>query len=225
MYCNRNRMATFNYVLRSRRSIKDFSGGPIKDEVIKKIIGAASLAPSVNNEQNWNFFVLKYKNNIMPVGDMIEEKLRELLKDEDKSFVDEKVEEMTFFKYAPVVIFVFNTGVKCYDEAIADALEKNGLPKEKQLDFIGRPDLIGIGAAIENILLKACELGIGTCCMTDPVIFKKDILKFLDLPENWDLVSIIPLGRVGYGHPPVKKIKDLSEILTIKGELLEKSFE
>lgn len=57
-------------------------------------------------------------------------------------------------------------------------------------------------SAIENILVEAVELGLGTCwCGIFPVeIAEKNVRKILDMPEN-----IIPLGLIHIGYPDEEK--------------------
>ncbi|MFH1222541.1 MAG: nitroreductase family protein [Candidatus Micrarchaeota archaeon] len=45
--------------MKTRRSIRKFSGEPVADEDVKKILEAAMFAPSAVNEQPWHFIVVK----------------------------------------------------------------------------------------------------------------------------------------------------------------------
>lgn len=46
-------------VMKSRRSIRRYKPTPIPDEVLRRILGAARLAPSANNAQPWKFMVVR----------------------------------------------------------------------------------------------------------------------------------------------------------------------
>lgn len=48
--------------LLTRRSIRKFSGEPVSDELITKIIKGAMYAPSANNTQPWQFIVSRNKS-------------------------------------------------------------------------------------------------------------------------------------------------------------------
>ena len=45
--------------IRNRRSIRDYSGKPVSDAVLKKVLEAARLAPSARNRQEWRFIAVR----------------------------------------------------------------------------------------------------------------------------------------------------------------------
>lgn len=49
----------FEKVIKTRRSIRNYSGKDIPDSILKKILDAARIAPSGNNKQPWFFIVVK----------------------------------------------------------------------------------------------------------------------------------------------------------------------
>ncbi|RJQ24071.1 MAG: nitroreductase family protein [Nitrospiraceae bacterium] len=49
-------------IIKTRRSIRRFTEGPVADEVINKIIEAGTWAPSGMNNQPWKFAVIKGKD-------------------------------------------------------------------------------------------------------------------------------------------------------------------
>ncbi|UCE39589.1 MAG: nitroreductase family protein [Thermoplasmata archaeon] len=46
-------------VIKARRSIRRYKPTPIAEDVLRKILGAARLAPSANNAQPWKFIVVR----------------------------------------------------------------------------------------------------------------------------------------------------------------------
>jgi nitroreductase len=48
-----------NEVIRTRRSIRKYKADPISDEILTKVLEAARLAPSANNEQPWKFIIVR----------------------------------------------------------------------------------------------------------------------------------------------------------------------
>ena len=48
-------------IIKQRRSVRKFSPEPVKSEDIKKIIEAASMAPSATNSQNWRLSLYSQK--------------------------------------------------------------------------------------------------------------------------------------------------------------------
>lgn len=55
-------------------------------------------------------------------------------------------------------------------------------------------DLMSIGACIQNMLLTAHSLGIGTCWLGEILNRKKEINKYLHLPAQLELMAAISLG-------------------------------
>jgi nitroreductase len=46
-------------VIKSRRSVRKYMSTPIPDDVLKRIFGAARLAPSASNAQPWKFVLVR----------------------------------------------------------------------------------------------------------------------------------------------------------------------
>jgi len=50
--------------IRTRRSVRKFSGRPIEEEKLNLVLEAARLAPSSTNGQNWHFIVVRDKEKL-----------------------------------------------------------------------------------------------------------------------------------------------------------------
>ncbi|MFI3239722.1 MAG: nitroreductase family protein [Bacteroidales bacterium] len=70
---------------------------------------------------------------------------------------------------------------------------------------------VDLSIAIEHICLAATSLGLGTCwiCNFDPVICREG----LSIPEGWEPIAIIPLGYPATDATPMKKRKEMDEIV------------
>ena len=79
---------------------------------------------------------------------------------------------------------------------------------------IENPGILSIGGAVENLLLKATELGLGACWMNDPVIAEPEIKALLHTPSDYRLMSVIPVGYPAY-TPRTKVMKPIDSILEI----------
>jgi len=55
-------------------------------------------------------------------------------------------------------------------------------------------DLMAIGACIQNMLLAAHALGLGTCWLGEILNRKKEVREYLRLPRNVELTALITLG-------------------------------
>jgi len=120
----------------SRRSIRSYTADPLSDEEIKTILEAGKFAPSGHNCQPWHFTVIRNKEII----DTLSKKTKELLSVRSEKWMAELGKSKAFhlFYNAPAVVVV---------SAHKDALT----PDED------------CAAAVENMLIAAESLDIGTC--------------------------------------------------------------
>ena len=49
----------FYEVVKTRRSVRSYSDTPVPDEVLKRVLEAARLAPSANNVQPWRYVIVR----------------------------------------------------------------------------------------------------------------------------------------------------------------------
>jgi len=71
---------------------------------------------------------------------------------------------------------------------------------------------VDVAIAVDHLILAAAELELGTCWVC---AFDADkVRSALNLPQNLEPVVLIPLGYPGEGPVPVKKRKNLEEIVT-----------
>lgn len=60
--------------------------------------------------------------------------------------------------------------------------------------------------AIQNIQLAAHALGLGSCCMTGPLIAATELKTILDIRPPFELAALIPVGRFDQAVPqPARK--------------------
>lgn len=108
-------------------------------------------------------------------------------------------------RQAPVLIFVFNT-------ERSDFLFENISTEEK---FVETSNILSIGAAIENILLAATDLGIASLWICDTVFAYREICSYLG--ENGQLISAISLGYADEDPLSISK-KDFNSVVEWKGQ-------
>ncbi len=76
----------FYEVIEKRRSIREFESVEMDDDIIERIIGAGLKAPANGNMRSWHFIVIKDKQSILQLIDIIpkeisDEDMEQLLKD------------------------------------------------------------------------------------------------------------------------------------------------
>lgn len=206
-----------NEIIRIRRSIRKFRPDTIPDDVINEIITAGTFAPSGCNSQCWQFIVVKDKVLLDQIVQAAEKGIRSFYRDADypADSLDRKIRQATFFQHAPAVIFVFMTRMDYYDALAIAYLEQKGYSNRQMLEAFGFPDVLSVGAAVQNILLTIQSKGLGACWMNDPVVAARDISQVLGMGEGSQLLSVIPFGKPTYTPRP-KSMKPLSEVLEIR---------
>lgn len=200
-----------------RKSIRKFKNEPVQREDVVKCLEAAVEAPSPKHQQNWYFVVVEKKELIGKMAEIVEEshmRISEYTKDEkEKQKFMRFMSYYTLFKDAPVVVLVYAKPYAMIEEKI---LRAAGV-KEEVIDILKSPQSAaqGIGAAVENFLLAATELGYGTCYMTGPTHAKNEIEALIDVVKpEYELMSLIAMGVPADETTDKPKRVPLEEVVT-----------
>lgn len=172
-----------NECINNRRSIRKFKTDKVEKEVILELIKSAQKAPSWKNSQVSRYYV---------VEDLKEEVMSALPEFNQNSSKD-----------APVLIV--STVVNGRSGFERDGSYTTHLKEGFQY--------FDNGLQIENLCLKAYEMGLGTLIMG---IYDVDkIREILQIPEEQIIVSVIALGYPDI-NPEMPKRKDLTDIVIFK---------
>ena len=108
-----------------------------------------------------------------------------------------------------MVIAVANTG-----DLMRHGTDLFQVEKEMAHDFFRTMEIQSSAAAVQNMLLAATSLGLGTVWLGILYLIKDDVLRFLGEPGG-EFMAVVPVGipaRVGSGpqkHPLDMKVKKL----------------
>ncbi|HOD15941.1 MAG TPA: nitroreductase family protein [Spirochaetota bacterium] len=163
-----------------RRSQRKFTDYRVTDEEIRQLLEAARWAPSWANFQVWEFIVVRDRDVIAKVAATYEEN---------------------------------NPAVKCTQAASALIVGcaktgVSGLKGGKQTIF-SEWFMFDLGLAVQNLCLKAHELGLGTVVVGS--LDHNELKKALLVPDGYQAVVVMPLGKpvVPDKQPtPRKELKD-----------------
>lgn len=193
-------------VITKRRSIRKYTDEPVKKEEILQILEAARNAPSAKNRQPWKFIVFAGDQKAKLMECMENAVLSEIENPTMPEFSyghSDATNTVRVMKEAPVVIVVLNT---------------NGRTPAEPLDFCGRIveicDSLSIGAAIENMLLTATELGLGSLWIANTCFAYDALVKFLGTEAQ--LIGAVALGHKNH-DPKTCPRKTLEEIYEFRG--------
>ncbi|MEM2912241.1 MAG: nitroreductase family protein [Candidatus Bathyarchaeia archaeon] len=166
--------------IKKRRTIRSYLPDPIPNEYINLILDAARWAPSAANLQPWQFIIVKNEKTRKCIQELVEENRKLTIEVQKEPF------KSGFSKYrtewicgAPVHIVV------CIDP-------------NKTAPHVGGEETYkhAAGAAIQNLMLAAHSLGLGSCWLS---MFNKDKLKtLLGIPSEMDIAGVITVGYPKY---------------------------
>lgn len=192
--------------IKARRSIRRFQDRPVPDELVREILEAGRLAPSASNLQTWKFKVVTDPG--------IRKALRE-------AAFDQK-----FVERAPVVI-VACADLSAFGErskrtlellrsgAVRPSLEMvlRSLRHGKATEIEERNLIsacINVSIAVQNMVLAATSLGLGTCWVR--AFVPEKVVEILSLPPECPPLILLPLGYPREDPEPRSR-KPLEEIL------------
>lgn len=208
-------MKLFQELASTRRSIRKYESTPIPPEDVRAFIEAAVTAPSGCNSQCWHFVAVANKAVIAELANAVREATRTfygIREDEEfKAYLERKCRAATFFENAPLVIAVFMTKLDYYDPKIVEIMQAKGYDHVSMMRRMSDPDVLSIGAAVQNLLLCIHEKGYGACWMNEPAVARERIGEILHVPAEECLMSLIPVGVPAY-RPRTKKMKPLNEV-------------
>lgn len=201
-----------------RRSIRKYENQPVLAEDLEYFINTAVTAPSGCNSQCWHFVAVTNKDVIERLAQAVSDSTREFYGTRDdesfNSYIDSKCTAAVFFRNAPLVIAVFMTKLKYYDPRAEKIYMEKGYDHNAMMEKMSYPDVLSVGAAVEHLLLAVEEKGYGACWMNEPALAGKKANIILGVPEDYRLMSFIPIGRPAY-TPRDKKMKPVNEIFKL----------
>ncbi len=194
-----------------RASIRNFTEEKVPVKDLKEMVRRAGLAPSVNNSQPWKFYVVTNKDVLTKMAIRVSEKIKEL--PANKSIASKNVKSQvewfaTFFENAPAVIVMT---MEDYESVLEKGVNLSHDEINKLRNF---PDMQSAGAAIQNILLSAVDLGYGACWLSAPMMAKESLEKILDIESPYHLIAFVAVGKASRDLQPRSK-KPLDEIFKL----------
>ena len=195
-------MLTTKEAIDNRRSIRSFKPDPVPNEYFTELLNAARLAPSGCNAQPWRFKIV--------TGQAA------------RSEIAFAAHNQTFISQAPAV-FVCCADINEYIKGTVSGIQdlgKTGAAENRIVDIllkraeqlksysieqIGPQIAFNVAIAIEHIVLRALDFGLGTCWVR---LF--DVNKIRELfgwKENILPVTLLPVGYPAENPAPRKRMK------------------
>ncbi len=190
--------------IRKRKSIRAYTHDPVPGDVMKQLLEAALLAPTGSNMQPWKFYVVAGERK-----KQLDDLMRKCL---DESHKTSNELQMSRDGGDPIVQEALAGRRTKLLQEITEILRKNHVPLEKfakgSFVYFGAPvaifvtmdqslaehTMVAVGAAVENLMLLACEKGLGTCWIGMALMYSKEIKENLGIPDTERIISSLALG-------------------------------
>lgn len=177
--------------IEDRRSIRDYTEETVSVDIVKDILNCGRLAPSAKNRQPWYFVVAQNE-----IKDKIADMMINYAINADDTIERARIGHKSsvnptanIIKQAPILILVF---------------------REKNDNWI-IGDNLSIGACVQNMCLRATDLGLGTLWIRDIVYVAEDVAKMLG-HSDLELNCAVSLGYPNQS-PKMRPRKNLEDIM------------
>jgi len=177
--------------IEDRRSIRRFKPDAVSEALLRQMLEAARLAPSAKNGQPWHFLVLGKNSREKTLTSMDAGIRRRMANADDaqRKGLASAIHTLRVMKTAPALVLIIRPeGSHPYEsiEGTARALELM--------------DAMSVGAAVENMLLEAQVLGLGTLWIGNTFFAYEEIVSSLAL--SGQLLGAIAVGYADEAPEP-----------------------
>lgn len=184
-------------IAQSRESTRTFSEKQVADEEIEKIIDIAQTSPYASGKKNWEIIVIKEKEQIKAVSEVvkswIEAYSKEVREDFRESFLNYS-KNFSSFENAPVILIpVFRNSRSISLMTASDDPEIIEWERDAWVKSISCVSML--------ILLAAESLDLGACYMTGPLIAENKIKEIIPIKPGRSIGAIITIGHKKHNKP------------------------
>ena len=186
----------------TQRAMRRLKPDPIPDAVLRQIMDATICAPSGGNRQGWSFLVIRDAARRVRLGELYREAWGELMK-------------VPYYRGAAA--------------AAPDSPEGKMLASARHLsEHLGEAPVLvlaciatdgratittgaSIYPAVQNLMLAARALGVGSCLTTIHKYRDPQVKELLGIPADVETAALIPLGYpLGkFGRPPRRPVAEV----------------
>jgi nitroreductase len=156
----------------SRSMAKQLSGPGPSAEQIARLLEAADRAPDHGRLKPWRFVAVDG-----PERETFANAVAEARRDQIPAFTDEQMEiERDKIRRSPSILVV-------------GCVVRKDIPKVPEIEQV-----IAVGAAVENLMLAANDLGVGAMWKTGPAAYSARVKAAVGLAPDDHIVAILHLG-------------------------------
>jgi nitroreductase len=172
-------VSDFFDVVRHQRASRVFADTPVTDDEIASVLTAATYAPSAENRQPWEFVVVCDPRSRERIGELT------------KRAWDEGGRAISRQRLSPALLADVDRGAT---GGIAAAPVQIVVCADTQRGLEATV-ASSIFPAVQNLLLAATALGLGSALTTIATGYRAELQALLDLPAHVWPVAVVPIGR------------------------------
>lgn len=178
----------------ARRSIRAFADKAVDETLVDTCVEAACLAPAPHHSRPWRFVAITTWDAKRALADGMAQQWRlDLERDGvEPGRIDElvsaSIERLT---NAPALVLgcLTDDGLDRYPDAV-----------RQQAEF--GMALLSLGAAVENLMLTATDLGLASCWVAAPIFCPDAARSALELDPTWMPQALVCLGFADVSYQP-----------------------
>ncbi|MEX2238756.1 MAG: nitroreductase family protein [Dehalococcoidia bacterium] len=183
--------------INTTRAIRRYTDEPVTDDEIMTCMRAAVQAPSGGNIQPWQFLVITdpevkrkvgeiYKRSWDRYAPAVAKAMPAPRTDEERDARDRTLRSAIYLAEnigtAPAMVAFLMPNIRM---TLSD--------EQGELDTgTGHASIL---PAVQNFMLAARGLGIGTALTTVYRIYQDDLRELLSIPESFEVIALVPMGR------------------------------
>jgi F420 biosynthesis protein FbiB-like protein len=191
--------------LAARRSIRAFDARPVPRDVLDALVEAAALAPAPHHSRPWRWVAIDTPEGKEALAAGMGARWRTDLEGDDVSTarIDELVEAShAKLTRSPALLLGCLTW---------DGLDRYPDERRKQAEW--GMALLSLGAAVENLMLAAADLGLASCWVAAPIFCPEEARDALALPPEWSPQALVLVGHPDPAYePPVRPAVELERL-------------
>ena len=196
------------------RAIRRFTAAPVTEDEILTCLRAAQQAPSGGNIQPWQFLVITDPEKKRALGSIYQQAYtryeaamtggRPAPRDEKAAAAQQRMLDASRYladhiAEAPGLVAFLMPNI---DMTVHDS--------EGAMD-IGTP-YASAYPAVQNFMLAARSLGIGTTLTTVYRIRQQEVRDLFEIPERYEIIALVPMGRPAgkFGKAPRRPVEQVT---------------
>jgi len=183
--------------MQTQRAIRRFTDEPVTDEEVLACLRAAQQAPSGGNIQPWQFVVVRDPALKGALG-AVYRRAFDRYEPASRAAQPPSRSEEDAARYARMARSARYLADHLAEAPVLVAVLMHLIPwtlrdAEGEMD-VGTP-YASVFPAVQNLMLAARGLGIGTTLTTVFRIYQDEVRELLGVPDRCEVVAIVPMGR------------------------------